>query len=121
RPTAIAIDSRGNLFVTDFDNHIRRVDARTGIITTVAGNGTQAFSGDGGPATSASIGPSAIAIDGAGNLFIADFTGRIRRVDAHNRIITTIAGNGKGGFRGDGGVATDAGFIPGDIKIDSQG
>src|SRR5207244_2827341 len=93
RPTGITLDGAGNLFIADFFNsRIRRVDASTGIITTVAGNGSLNFSGDGGPATSAGLSPADVAVDGAGNLFIADFfNGRIRRVDAGTGIITTVA------------------------------
>jgi sugar lactone lactonase YvrE len=89
------------------------VDAATGIITSVAGNGTAGFGGDGGPATSASLDPygggNDVALDPAGNLFIADtFNHRIRRVDAATGIITTVAGNGTAGFNGDGIPATSA-------------
>lgn len=79
------------------------------IITTVAGNGTQGFSGDGGPATSASLsGPVGVALDGAGNLYIADrINDRIRKVNPAG-IISTVAGNGIRGFSGDGGPAAGA-------------
>jgi streptogramin lyase len=100
------------------------VDAATGIITTVAGNGVQGFSGDGGPATSASLrSPEGVAVDGSGNVFIAD-TGnqRIRRVDAATGIITTVAGNGVQGFSGDGGPATSASLSrPFGVAADSFG
>src|SRR5207249_7534640 len=94
---SVALDGAGNLFITDsFNNRIRRVDARTGIITTVAGNGTKSFSGDDGPATGAGLNsPVTVAIDGAGNLFIADINNsRIRRVDANTGKINTKAGSG---------------------------
>ena len=105
-PIGVALDGSGNLFIADRVNQrIRRVDAATGIITTVAGNGSFGFSGDGGPATSASLAnPMGVALDGAGNLFIADLlNNRIRKVDTSG-IITTVAGNGSG----DGGPATSA-------------
>jgi sugar lactone lactonase YvrE len=123
RPDAVAIDAANNLLITDFTNsRIRRVDARTKIINTVAGNGNREFSGDGGPATRAGLDPIGLAIDRAGNLFIADFqNGRIRRVDAATGIITTVAGNGIPEFSGDGGRAIDAGFLPLDVTIDSKG
>jgi DNA-binding beta-propeller fold protein YncE len=78
------------------------------VISTVAGNGTQGFSGDNGPATSAQLNqPAGIAVDSAGNLYIADEgNNRIRKVT--NGVITTVAGNGTRGFSGDGGPATSA-------------
>jgi len=108
-PTSVAFDSAGNLFIASF-HFVSKVDAGTGIITTVAGNGTFGFSGDGGPATSAQLNaPFGVALDSAGHLYIAD-TGnqRIRKVDAETGIITTVAGNGSFGFSGDGGPATSA-------------
>src|SRR5262249_8874053 len=111
-PERVAIDGAGNLFIADVgNNRIRKVDAATGIITTVAGNGSRGFSGDGGPATSAGLyGPEGVAIDEAGNLFIADNgNDRIRKVSTDTGIITTVAGNGItdqngfGTFSGDGG------------------
>ena len=87
------MDSAGNLYIADtVNNRIRKVS--NGVITTVAGNGTCCFSGDNGPATSAQLyGPQGVAVDSAGNLYIAD-TGnnRIRKVS--NGVITTVAGNG---------------------------
>src|SRR6185436_1594318 len=82
------------------------------IITTVAGNGTGGFSGDGGPATSAMLNDiDGMAADGLGNLYIVDSSnGRIRRVDKATGIITTVAGNGSVGYTGDGGPATSASF-----------
>lgn len=105
---SLAVDGNGNLFISDFYNRVRRVDADTGIITTVAGNGEKGFSGDGGPATEASFArPSAVAVDTAGNLFIADaMDHRIRRVDTKTGVITTFAGIGKPGFYGDGSLAS---------------
>ncbi len=108
-PAAMAMDSAGNLFIVDqANNRIRKV-APNGSITTVAGNGTRGFSADGGPATAASLGsPSGIAVDAAGNLYIADTESyRIRKVGADG-IIRTAAGTGSIGFSGDSGPATDA-------------
>jgi streptogramin lyase len=111
-----ALDNEGNLYFADSTNHrIRRIDGRTRTITTVAGSGQigvngGGFSGDGGTAKQALLkNPTAVALDGAGNLFIAD-TGnlRIRRVDARTGVITTIAGTGEMGFDGDGKPATTA-------------
>src|SRR5437879_2175397 len=124
-PTGIAVDSSGNLFIADTENaRIRRVDGATDIITSVAGNGTAGFSGDGGPATSAELyGPLGIAVDSSGNLFIADAGNeRIRRVDATTGIITIVAGNGTAGYSGDGGPDIGAGlFRPAGIAVDSSG
>src|SRR5204863_186490 len=105
------LDGAGNLFIMDQGNvRIRRVDAGTGTITTVAGTGTQGFSGDGGPATAAALSvPSDVGLDGAGNLFIADWgNNRLRRVDAGTGTITTVAGGGTGRAGGGGGAATAA-------------
>src|SRR5690606_35324785 len=107
------------------DNHrIRRVAAATGIITTVAGNGTPAFTGDGGPAIGASLeGPSGVAVDGLGHLYIADtWNQRIRRVHATTEIITTVAGTGTQGAAGDGGAATSAQLaFPQAVAVDGAG
>jgi len=100
-PMGIAVDRQGNLFISDtFNGRVRRVDALTGIITTVAGNGRSRYSGDEGPATDAGLGaPGGLALDAQGNLFIAaNWDERIRRVDAATGIITTVAGNGERGF-----------------------
>ena len=108
----LAIDSGGNLFIADIGNRrIRRVDANTGIITTVAGTGNNSFLGDGGAAVAAVLSePRAVALDSSGNLFVADEgNARVRRVDAVTGIITTFAGGGEyfEGF-GDGGPGTAA-------------
>jgi sugar lactone lactonase YvrE len=111
-PNDIAIDANDNIFIADsFNNRIRRIDATSGIITTVAGGSEGGFAGDGGPATSAQLlSPLGIAVDAAGNLFIADTENqRIRRVDGETGIINTVAGtSGQGGFEGDGGPAIAA-------------
>ncbi len=110
-PDALAIDSAGNVFIGEYGAfRVRRVDAATGIITTVAGSGTFGFAGDGGPATSANLGGvAALALDSSGTLFIADYTNsRVRRVSGGT--ITTIAGTGSSLFSGDGGPATSAGI-----------
>jgi sugar lactone lactonase YvrE len=107
-PTSTATDSNGNIFIAESkSNRIRRVDAKTGIITTFAGNGRGAFSGDGGPAINASLNnPNKIIFDLKGNLLIADTDNdRIRIIDVKTGIINTIAGNGTRGFSGDGGSA----------------
>ncbi len=95
-PCGVALDRTGNLFIADISfPRIRRVDASTGVITTVAGTGNVGFSGDGGPATDASLNlPFGVAVDGAGDIFIADsYNSRVRKVNA-NGTITTVAGGG---------------------------
>ncbi len=123
-PQGIAFDAFGNLFIADNGNNvIRRIDAN-GTITTYAGDGTPGNSGDNGAATSAELNsPESVALDTAGNLFIAD-TGNntVRRVDVGTKIITTVAGNGTQGFSGDGGAATAAMFSnPDGLAVDSTG
>jgi uncharacterized protein (TIGR03437 family) len=131
-PSGLAMDSAGNLYIDDTgDNRIRKVSPG-GIITTVAGNGNAGYSGDGGPATAASlnidIDPEGIAVDAAGNLYIADsLNNRVRRVSSSG-VITTVAGNGFGaldgigGFSGDGGPATSAElFAPVAVAVDAAG
>jgi sugar lactone lactonase YvrE len=110
-PSGMAFDSQGNLYITDADyNRVRRVDAVTQVITTIAGTGQSSFSGDGGLAVNATLShPQGIAVDTAGNLYVADsWNNRIRRIDGQTRIITTFAGNGTYGLSGDGGPATAA-------------
>ena len=109
-PENVAVDSSGNLFIADTINRrVRQVDASTGIIGTVAGNGTAGSTATGGPATNASVFPVGVAVDTQGNAFIADGY-VIHRVDAVTGIITTVAGDGNSGFSGDGGPATSASF-----------
>jgi uncharacterized protein (TIGR03437 family) len=121
QPSGVTVDSAGNLFIVD-GVRVRRV-APTGTIATVAGNGTQGYSGDGGPAVSAQFGyPQAIAADGEGNLFIADLGNNSVRKVSSKGIITTVAGNGIGGFSGDGGPATKAQLsTPSGLAVDDAG
>ena len=121
----IAVDSNGNLLCPTGDR-ISRVDAISGAVTTVAGGNGSGFSGDGGPAIAAAIGPSAVAVDSLGNLFIADDANhRIRRVDATTGIITTIAGNGgslNGAYNGAVGPATEISIgFPTAIAVSQSG
>jgi RHS repeat-associated protein len=122
-PYGVSVDSTGNIYIADRDNHrIRKVDT-SGIITTVAGNGIPSFSGDGGPATEAELKyPAGIALDSIGNVYIADLSNhRIRKVDTSG-IITTVAGNGIPGSSGDGGPATGARLTwPNGVSVDSIG
>ena len=105
----VAVDASGNIYIGDATNNkIRMVDAATGIINTIAGDGIGAFTGDGGPASAAQLnGPRGIAIDPAGNIYFSDAeNNRIRKIAAGTGIITTIAGNGTSGYVADGVAAT---------------
>lgn len=124
-PYGLAIGPDGALYVCEIGNHvIRRIDQKTGKISTVAGNGKPGYSGDGGPATQASLNePYEIRFDRAGNMFFVEMKNNlIRRVDAKTKIISTIAGRPEPGFSGDGGPAAQAQFRqPHSIAFDPQG
>jgi sugar lactone lactonase YvrE len=112
-PNALDFDPAGDLYIADVsDNRIRKVDLKTGVISTVAGTGRRMFEGDGGPAAQASIqGARGVAFDRAGNWYICEREGnRVRRVDGKTGIITTVAGTGAKGYTGDGGPALQATF-----------
>ena len=125
-PVAVALDKAGDLFIADANNFcVRKVTASTGIITNVAGTCTvSGYSGDGGLATNAELSfPAGVAVDGVGNIYIADTTNyRIRKVAAGTNVITTIAGDGTLGYSGDGGLAiyAEAGR-PLAVAVDSKG
>ncbi len=108
-PFAVTVDRWGNVYIADtLNNVIREVDA-SGKASTIAGNGRAKYSGDRGPAASASLNhPGGIAVDAAGNLYINDENNFVIRKVNTNRVINTIAGNGKAGYSGDGGPATKA-------------
>ncbi len=124
RPNGVAVDSRGNLFVADTENcRIRKVSLGSGIISTAAGNGQFGFSGDNGPANQAGLyRPYGVAINSTGDLYIADYwNNRVRKVSATSGIITTVAGNGKFEYSGDGGLAIEAGLgRPKGVAVDSM-
>ena len=124
RPTGLARDAAGNVYIADFlNNRVRKVDT-AGIITTVVGNGTPGYNGDGILAIDATItNPTDIGFDVAGNLLVADFRNhRIRRVDASTGVISTVAGIGTPGFAGDGDVAAVAVLnLPSDVQLDAAG
>ena len=123
-PIGLALDNAGNLYIGDYGNNVvRKVVMATGGITTIAGNGTVGFSGDGGPATAAEISyPRGLATDTAGNLYIADGSDSIRKVAAQTGVITTVAGNQPAGYSGDGGPATAAELeFPSSVATDSAG
>ena len=123
--SGLVIDSAGNLYISvQTDNNVRRVDAVTGIISTVAGTGTAGFSGDSSLAISAQLnGPYGLALNAAGDLFIADSgNGRVRRVDHTSGIITTFAGGSSSLFYDDGVPATSSVIQrPGGLAIDGTG
>jgi sugar lactone lactonase YvrE len=123
-PSATAFDAQGNLYFVETGNHVVRKVTPAGIITTVAGNGVQGFAGDNGPAIAAELdSPAGLALDSAGDLFIADsHNQRVREVAAATGIISTIAGTGVAGFSGDGGVATAAQLdLPTALAFDAAG
>jgi hypothetical protein len=139
-PADVFVDSYGNMFITDYQNHVIRevVCAVTGTLTctppagetagniyTVAGNNALGggYGGDGGPATSAKLYyPTSAAVDSAGNLYIADYQNyRIREVNAATGIINTIAGNGNAGFTGDGPALENSLFYPIFVRPDANG
>ncbi len=124
-PFGITIGPDGALYVCETTTHVvRRIDLRTKRTSVVAGNGNRGYTGDGGVATSASLNePYEVRFDGAGNMFFVEMKNHIvRKVDAKTRVISTIAGTGKQGFSGDGGLATNAQLSrPHSIALDNRG
>ena len=122
-PTNVAADTLGNVYFTERRGYrVRRIDP-AGTIATYAGTGSWGYSGDGGPATEARIAsPAGMAVDRAGNLFVAERHGsRVRRIDSDGTI-STFAGTGEWGFSGDGGPATEARLAqPSGIAVDTAG
>jgi hypothetical protein len=121
-PYGVAVDSKGSVYITDFNEHVvRRVTG--GVITTIAGiGGLAGYSGDGGPATNALLyQPTAVSVDPAGNVFIADYNNcRIREVNASTGIITTVAGTGVCGFTGDGLATANGVEYPQGVAVDAN-
>ena len=125
-PSAVAVDGRGTLYIADMFNHrIRCVDARTGLIRTLAGTGAARFSGDGGAADKAALNePVALALDAQrGRLYIADLGNyRVRMVDLTTGTISTYAGSGEQDYDGDGQSARQAGLTgPSGLALDGEG
>ena len=122
-PQQFCLDAAGNIYIAELPGYVRRIDAHSGVITTIAGTGGTVFGGDNGPAKNATLlRPTGIAVNSSGNLYIADSEDlRIRQINATTQIITTIAGTGHGPSGGDGGSALKASFGSlGELAIDSQ-
>ena len=124
-PSGLAFDFQGNLFLADSHNQrVRRVDARTGIITTVAGSGAFGFDGEGAPAPGVRLAlPRGLAVDAGGNVFVADSANnRVRRIDAMSGIMTTVAGSGVQGTSIGGTLAVGAALdTPRAVGLDGAG
>ncbi len=113
-PVSVCVDAMGNVYIAEvfsgITSRIRKINATTGVITTIAGNGIYAYGGDGGPATNASLfNPASVCVDPIGTVYITEYDdSRIRKISATTGIITTFAGNGINGFSGDRGLAVNA-------------
>jgi uncharacterized protein (TIGR03437 family) len=121
-PSAIAVDSSGNFYFADTQNNVVRKVTAAGAISTIAGNGTAGFGGDGSAATAAQLNrPQGIAVDSSGNVYVADTqNARVRKISGGT--ITTVAGSGTPGYGGDGGSATAAQlYVPIGVAVDASG
>ena len=122
-PYGVAVDASGSVYISDYNNHrIRKVNT-SGIISTFAGNGTAGYTGNGGQATAAELSyPRGVAVDAAGNVYIADYNNNVIRMVNTAGIISTFAGNGTQGYTGDGGPATAAALnYPQGVAFDALG
>jgi len=123
-PQKIAINNRGDLFIYNSNFcSVQKVDGSTGLLTTVAGNGTCGYSGDGGPATAAQLTVTGgMAFNNKDDLYFSDLSHRVRKIDGHTGVVTTVAGNGTEGYSGDGGFATAAqlGHYTGGVTVDNH-
>ena len=123
-PSGVAVDAFGNLYIVDYwTARIRRVDAATGLISTIAGTGQRGFGGDGGPANETRLSPWDVEVDAAGNVYIVESgSHRVRRIDGATGVISTFAGTGQRGFGGDGGPADKALLnSPARVAVDATG
>src|SRR5947209_765806 len=120
---SVAADRFGNLYVSDTDNQRIRKISSAGTVTTLAGNGTAGFSGDGGPANAAQLNlPYGLAVDLAGYVYVADLGNNCVRRISPDGVITTVAGTGHKGTSSDGGAATDAALLtPRNVAVDAAG
>jgi streptogramin lyase len=119
------LDGKGNLYIAEAAGHcIRKVDLKTGTISTVAGTGSKGYDGDGGAASKATFNePYAVAVADNGDLYVADrLNAVVRKIDGETGVVTTVAGDGKKGYGGDGGKATAAQLTePNDVSLDGKG
>jgi trimeric autotransporter adhesin len=123
QPMSLAHDGSGNTYIAEGNGSRVRVVTSAGIILTLCGDGSYAYAGDGGVATASKVsGPHGLAVNGAGDLYVADMgNNRIRKIDHTTGVITTVAGNGASTYAGDGGPASAAQFQPFDVKFDAAG
>jgi uncharacterized protein (TIGR03437 family) len=121
-PLGVAVDTSGNLYISEYGSHVRRVTS-DGIIQSIAGTGQDGYSGDGGLATAALLrNPRGLAADSSGNLYVADTGNNVIRKISPDGIITTVAGNGQAGYSGDHGPATSAQLnFPTHVAVDGAG
>ena len=122
-PRSVALDSSGNLYIADGGNYVVRKVSTAGVITTVVGNGSYGYSGNGGQATSAQIGtPTGVAVDSSNNLYVVDSSNSAIRKVTTGGVITNVAGTGTSGYSGDGGQATSARLsYPTTVAVDASG